>query len=283
MGINEFLRRRNDIVCMSFDNKEIYSHFDDRIHDKRFASKSPLRRHAHLSQYESILRQVQPGETVLDAGCGDGVLSCLLAQRGVRVVGVDISEPNIEAAKRRAAEWGVSEQTEFTLGDAEELPFPDESFGTVISCHVLEHLPDFYRGLSEVRRVTSRRAIIALPTMLNPCSVIQVGHGSFWEISRRSLLAIPWGLLKTATMLFTEGVNEGYVGRKELTHIFRYPWVMRGQLREAGFIIDHFEASTLILPFFPALLPLIKRLDTLRDKPFFRNFGYGSTAVLTKS
>lgn len=264
------------------DNKNIYAAYADNIYSKRFASKNPLRKYAHTQQYDAVANKVRTDETVLDAGCGEGVLSCLLAKKGVTVVGVDISGPNIVAAKKLAREWGVEDKTTFMVGDAENLPFPDASFDVVVSSHVLEHLPNFHKGLSEIHRVTRGKAVVALPTICNPASVIQAGRGSFWEISRRSVKAIPLGIFNTFISLGKEGPDEGYVGNSDLTHIWRFPWVMKKQLRAGNFEIERFEASAIMLPFFTWLLPVIKFLDRFKAAPILRNFGYGSTAVLRK-
>ena len=263
-------------------NKEIYTGYADKIFDKRYNSPNPLRRYAHRAQWESVAAQVPAGAHVLDAGCGEGVLSAMLAAKGCTVTGIDISAPNIERAKALAKEMGVLDRTTFLEGDAEHLPFPDKSFDVVVSCHVLEHLPDFDAGLKEIRRVSKNQAVIALPTLLNLCSLVQVGHGSFWEISKRSLLALPLGFLKAVVHLLGEGVDEGYGGNRELTHIFRYPWVMRRKLKQAGFAILYFEASTVVFPFFSFFLPFIRLVDRVKHWPIIRNFGYGSTAVVKK-
>lgn len=273
---------RQILALYKKSNKETYTTFSDKILDKRYNSPNSLRRYAHRAQYQSVVDQVPSGSRVLDAGCGEGALSCLLAAKGCTVTGVDISAPNIERAKALAREMGVEDSVSFLQGDAEHLPVPDASFDAVVSSHVLEHLPDFDQGLRELHRVSRDKVVVALPTILNLCSIVQAGHGSFWELSKRSLLAFPLGLFKTLVHLFGEGVDEGYSGNKKLTHIFRWPWVMRRRLRRGGFAILYFEASTLCLPYFSWLLPFIRALDRLKDKPFFRNFGYGSTAVLKK-
>jgi hypothetical protein len=79
------------------------------------------------------------------------------------------------------------------------------------------------------------------------------------------------------------GVNEGYRGNKGLPHIWRYPWVMRRELREGGFRIISFEASSLCMPYGKFLLPLAARWERHRASPIVRNFGYGSIAVAEKS
>lgn len=263
-------------------NKLTYRGCADKIFDKRYNSPNPLRRYVHRAQYQSIIDQVDVSDTIIDVGCGEGVLACLLAEKGARVTGVDISEPNIAAARELAKRLGVEERVKFLVGDAEAVPFPNASFDTVISCHVLEHLPDFEKGVGELYRLTKKKIIVALPTLLNLCSIIQVGHGSFWELSRRSALALPWGLMRALAHIFSEGVDEGYMGNRELTHIFRWPWVVRRRLKHKNFKTTYFEASTLSLPYFSFWLPLTRVLDKGRAWPVLRNFGYGSTVVLKK-
>ena len=262
--------------------KDFYQTYGDRIVEKRLDSPYPLRRYAHRMGYETIARMVKPGETVLDAGCGEGVLSWYLAERGAKVTAMDISKPNVENARAFLEKKGVLDRVTVMLGDAENLPFPDASFDWVVSSHVLEHLPDFERGLREIHRVTKKRAVVALPTCLNLAGASQLGGADFWRPSKRALLALPWGLLRILLNLGREGVQEGYAGVGELPHIWRYPWVMRRKLRKGGFRIVRFEAASIMLPYWSGFLPLVKLLDRFKHWPILRNFGYGSVAVLEK-
>lgn len=266
----------------SEDIKAFYSQYHDKIRDKRSQSPYALRRYVHTTQYEGILHFVQPGMKVLDAGCGDGVLSVLMANKGAMVIGCDFSAPNIEAAKRYAAEHHIA-NVEFLVGDAEHLPFPDNSFDLVVSSHVLEHLPDFDKGLQELLRVTKKRAVVAIPTVLNPCSFVQVGKGWFWLKGPRSFLAFFTGVLKTvwAFILGREGVNETY-GGADVPHIFRFPWIMKEKVRRLGFYLVSYQADCLCLPYFESLLPLIKYLDRFKGQKILRNFGYGTAYVVEK-
>jgi 2-polyprenyl-3-methyl-5-hydroxy-6-metoxy-1,4-benzoquinol methylase len=266
----------------SNDIKKFYETYGDEIVAKRLESPFPLRSYAHQTQYATIAMLVGPGETVLDAGCGEGVLSWYLAERGAKVTAMDISRPNLENAKKFLEKKGVSDNVTLVLGDAEHLPFADESFDWVISSHVLEHLPDFDKGLSEIRRVAKKKAIVALPTCLNLAAASQLGGSNFWRLSKRSLIGLPLGLAYIVMNLAGEGVQEGYAGVGELPHIWRYPWVMRRRLEKGGFTIVRFEAATLVLPFFSVLLPLVKFLDRFKALPILRNLGYGSVAVLEK-
>lgn len=264
------------------EDKKFYSQYNDEICRKRFHSKYPLRAYAHLAQYEDVARHVAPGMRVLDAGCGDGVLSRMLAERGAIVFGTDISEPNIERCNQYAKEAGLSNM-EFAVADSESLPFPDNSFDLVVSSHVLEHLPDFDKGLTEIMRVTKKRAVVAIPTIFNGCSLVQVGRGWFYLKGVRSFAAFPFGFLRMIYALLKgdEGVDESYAGH-EVPHVFRFPWIMVERARRKGFEVVGQSASSLVMPYFSFLLPGIKWLDQFKDKPILRNFGYGTTYVIEK-
>lgn len=264
--------------------KNFYSGYADEIIDKRLRSPYRLRQYAHIKQYESILNFVKPGMRVLDAGCGEGVLSVMMAQKGAVVTGCDLSKPNVDKTKLYAIANNVKDSTEFLVGDAEKLPFPDDTFDLVVSSHVLEHLPDFDQGLREIMRVTKKRAIVAIPTILNLCSLVQVGHGWFYLKGLRSFLVLPIGFLKMiiAFILNREGVNESYAGNNEVPHIFRFPFVMKRKIQKNGYKLISYEASSICLPYFEFLLLFIKFLDKYKSKEICRNFGYGTTFIIEK-
>jgi demethylmenaquinone methyltransferase / 2-methoxy-6-polyprenyl-1,4-benzoquinol methylase len=92
------------------------------------------------------------GDRALDVACGTGKLSALLARcvgRFGEVVGVDVAEPMIEAARRRLA--GV-EGVSFVRGDALALPFDDGSFDAATIAFGMRNLADFEAGFRELRR-----------------------------------------------------------------------------------------------------------------------------------
>ena len=74
---------------------------------------------------------VQPGEQLLDVGCGAGQLALIAARAGARVTGCDISTNWIERARERAALEGLD--VLFEEGDAEDLPYADGQFDVVAS------------------------------------------------------------------------------------------------------------------------------------------------------
>ncbi len=263
--------------------KNFYSGYADCITAKRWRSKYPLRAYAHNEQYKSVLSFVRPGMNVLDSGCGEGVLSFMMREKGAGVTGTDLSKPNIEVCKETAEERNLSRQMNFQVADIENLPFPDDHFDLVVSSHVLEHLPDFDKGFREIMRVTKKRAVIAIPTILNPCSWVQVGGGWFYLKGPRSFAALPYGFSKMlwALLTFNEGVDESYAGEK-IPHIFRFPSVMKKKIEKNDFRLIQYEASSICLPYFEFLLPVIRFLDKHKGKPFLRNCGYGTTFVIEK-
>lgn len=97
---------------------------------------------------------IGPGQRLLDVGCGTGRPSIRLTQTlGCNVVGITVSQSQIEQANQRAAAEGVSEQAQFQYGDAMEMPFPDASFDAAWAFESMFHMPDRAQVLREIARV----------------------------------------------------------------------------------------------------------------------------------
>ena len=100
-----------------------------------------------------LLSHLQPGNRILDFGCGPGNISVGLASavHPGELHGVDIEESQIELA-RAAAGAGGHDNATFHVGDVTALPFEDNSFDAA-HCHaVLMHVPDTQAVLAEVKR-----------------------------------------------------------------------------------------------------------------------------------
>lgn len=92
---------------------------------------------AHFGRDPEAARPFE-GLTLLDVGCGGGLLSEPLARMGFTVTGVDAGDKNVAVAKIHAAQSGVD--VTYVHGGPEDLP--DASFDVVIAMEVIEHVPD---------------------------------------------------------------------------------------------------------------------------------------------
>jgi ubiquinone/menaquinone biosynthesis C-methylase UbiE len=125
---------------------------------------------ARWLEWRKLLKWLNPqkGEKILDIACGDGELSLRIAQRGADVYGLDMSAAGIASAKRLAAIAKLD--CEFTVGDAERLPYNDGFFNGVVCSSSLEHFKDDARSLNEMRRVLKPggRAILTVDSFTYP-------------------------------------------------------------------------------------------------------------------
>jgi SAM-dependent methyltransferase len=103
---------------------------------------------------------VAEGEDVLDVATGSGNVAILCAQRGANVTGLDLTPELFEAARRRANDAGVACQ--WVEGDAEELPYEDESFDRVLSTFGAMFAPRHERAAAELVRVCRPGGTIAV-------------------------------------------------------------------------------------------------------------------------
>jgi SAM-dependent methyltransferase len=120
------------------------------------------------------LGRLASGERVLDLGCGAGTDSFVAAQmvgETGHVTGIDMTREMLAKARAAAAELPTA-TVEFVEGEAERLPFADESFDVVISNGVIDLIPDKDAVFAELHRVLvpGGRMQIADVTIQNPVS-----------------------------------------------------------------------------------------------------------------
>lgn len=137
-------------------------------------------------------------QSVLDIGCGEGVLThrwaTELAPR--RVVGIDLDDPLI------AAEWAKrsAPNLEFVAHRAERLPFADDEFDIATAIELLEHVPDPSHTIAEMARCASRHILVSVPH--EPLwRALNMARGAYWRslgntpghinhFSRRALVSL---------------------------------------------------------------------------------------------
>jgi demethylmenaquinone methyltransferase / 2-methoxy-6-polyprenyl-1,4-benzoquinol methylase len=100
------------------------------------------------------LAAVKAGDRALDLCCGTGDIALALAQHGAEVTGLDFSDKMLEVAQTRLLRSKLNTQNlKFLQGDAEKLPFPDNSFDAVTMGYGLRNLSSWEIGLREMIRV----------------------------------------------------------------------------------------------------------------------------------
>lgn len=111
----------------------------------------------YLNVVHNLVNEVhiQPGEEILEVGCGTGVISRWIAHQtkpANRIIGIDINAYFIREAKHLAAKEDLENVIEFQAGNAEALPFADKRFDVVLSFTVMEEV-DAGQMLAEMVRV----------------------------------------------------------------------------------------------------------------------------------
>jgi ubiquinone/menaquinone biosynthesis C-methylase UbiE len=110
------------------------------------------------------------GTSVLEAGCGVGAQTIILARNNpdTKITSIDLEEDSLHAARDRVSSEGFRNVT-FHQSDIFHLPFEDDSFDHVFVCFVLEHIPDPVEALRCLRRILKQGGTI---------TVIEGDHGS---------------------------------------------------------------------------------------------------------
>jgi len=113
---------------------------------------------------------INPGDSVLDVGCGTGEVSLLAKTRAKdgKVYGIDPAPEMIDVARKKAARKKLD--VDFRVGVIESLPFPDSSLDVVTSSLMMHHLPEDLkvRGLAETYRVLKPGGRLLIADFMRP-------------------------------------------------------------------------------------------------------------------
>ncbi len=131
-------------------------------YDKYGSSNRVVRR--LMAGFDSALDELwerAAPESVLDVGCGEGVLTERFARQleGGHVVGIDLEDPKLRD------EWArrTRPNLEFRAVGGSDLPFRDGEFDVACAIEVLEHVPDPEHTLAEMVRVARRHVLVSVP------------------------------------------------------------------------------------------------------------------------
>jgi SAM-dependent methyltransferase len=147
----------------------------------KYGSTNPVVRRlmgAFEGTLDELFTQADP-QSLLDVGCGEGVLTHQWAQQlGAerRVVGIDLDDPALHAewAKRTAP------NLEYRVMKAENLPFADGEFDAATAIEVLEHVPDAEHTVAEMARVAKRWLLVSVPR--EPLwRGLNMARGAYWK------------------------------------------------------------------------------------------------------
>ncbi len=158
----------------------------------RLVTDQDSRWNLNIHYHRLFLNAIPTGATTaIDVGCGDGLLSFDLADRGLRVTGVDPHAPSIERAR---SDPRATPSTQFVCGDVFETDLPPASFDLVAASAVLHHL-DARAGLRRMRQLVRPGGVVVVVGFGRPDGVkdrlleiagaaskrLRVMRGQYWE------------------------------------------------------------------------------------------------------
>lgn len=234
-------------------------------HWTRYTTKTGVKKYLLYAKYgktANILLKKGIKEIVLDIGCGDGILTCVLAKEGVRTVGLDLSKPAIKVAKEKAQKLRAKDRVDFVVCDAEQTPIRDGSIEAIACLSTLEHVPNPQQLMNEMSRILREKgiAIILVPNAFS-----------------LALYDSPQQMVKCVAKLILGGFFKGYVTHSfspmNLFHRRYLPNKLLKMIKKASLKTIKIEAThifpEIILDKVKSLLAIDKKLARRRTTSFF--------------
>ena len=208
---------------------------------------------------------------VLDIGCGTGEQAVFLAEKGYRVLGVDISREMIKIAKDRIKNTNFRDNLSFVIASAEFLPFRDKSFNGIISIFgIFNHIPNVDTAFQETSRVLQTG-----------------GQGIFTVVNRWNLTWWVNAFIKCkGSWIISSLRSKEYVVNGLWTYYFTRREIMK-RLGDTGLKVRTGSLLLLLYPFNQKKLLLHEKMfirfeDAVRWYYPFNSLGYYHLVVVEK-
>jgi len=166
--------------------------FDAQAAEYELWYQTPQGRYADTLEKDLFLRLVRPklGQSVLDVGCGTGHNLAFFKELGLKATGIDVSKPMLNFAAKK-----LGSDVELYQGQAEELPFDNDSFDIVTLITVLEFIPDPTNVLREAARVARGQIYLGILNKTSLLAIIRRIKGRFRDsIYNRAKFYSIWGI-----------------------------------------------------------------------------------------
>jgi ubiquinone/menaquinone biosynthesis C-methylase UbiE len=226
---------------MDFEwHKEAKKQWDDRADFWTKSSKEMWTEGSRKTIIPFLKQYIRKGSTIVDAGCGDGFGSYLLAQEEYVVTGVDLSDEMIERAKAKMKMKSLT----FVQGDLTNLPFESNSADAVMAVNSLEWTERPIDALNELTRIVKEDGH-ACVGLLGPTAHPRVN--SYRRLYGETVIMntmMPWEFEQLTEEngwtvigshgVYKRGVNEKMLGSlpKELQQALTFMWVFMLKKKE---------------------------------------------------
>lgn len=186
--------------------------FDEKIAESYdLWAETPQGRKACRLEGELLLRlgDLARSQSILEVGCGTGIHLDIFLREGMNVMGTDISPHMVRLARQK-----LDKDVHLLLGDAENLPFKENSFDYVTLITTLEFIPDPERAIHEALRICRGKVLLGV---LNKYSFLGIKRRlkgmfrltiynrarfySMWELKSLVTKAVPKAILDWASVL----------------------------------------------------------------------------------
>ncbi len=147
-------------ICSTKQQKLVDSYFQSGAHTwKEIYEREDVHALIHQERRTIVLRLIDnlnlPQDSrILEVGCGAGLTTVALAERGYEVHAIDSVQAMIDLTRQAAARLGTEYRVTTSLGDVQNLPFSDNMFSVVLAIGVIPWLHSSHKAIRELARVT---------------------------------------------------------------------------------------------------------------------------------